>query len=80
MAKSEVSYEVTNTIGEIGGNKWVKVISWNGNPAKIDVRSWVTDKDGNEKCGKGICLSNEEAKELVNLLSKYLAEDDEDDF
>ena len=82
MAKtnSEVSFEVKKVIGNVGEKKMLKVMSWNGKEAKLDLRDWWTDKDGNEKCGKGICLSNEEAKELVNLLSNYLEEDEKDDF
>ena len=82
MAKTngEVSYEVKTVIGNVGEKKVLKVIAWNGKEAKLDLREWFTDKDGNEKCGKGICLTNEEAKDLVDLLSKYLEDDEEDDF
>lgn len=81
MAKtSEFSYEVKNIIGKLSEGKEVRVISWNGREAKIDIRAWSTDDNGNEKAGKGICLSNDEAKNLVDLLGKYLEEDDEDDF
>ena len=80
MAKSEISYEVKKVIGNLSNDKAIKVISWNGREAKIDIRSWSKDEDGNEKCGKGICLTNDEAKELVKLLGEYLADDEEDDF
>lgn len=80
MAKSkEFSYEVNTVIGKLGeeSKKELRVVAWNGNPAKIDVRDWWTDKDGNEKCGKGVSLTSDEAKALVDLLTEYL--DDEDD-
>lgn len=81
MAKTnEVSYEVMNEIGELGNGKKVRVVSWNGRESKIDIRQWTTDDNGNERCGKGICLTNDEAKNLIDVLSKYLEEDDEDDF
>ena len=50
-------------------NKEINLVSWNGRPAKIDVRSWQMD---HEKCGKGITLTWEEAEELIKLLAKVL--------
>lgn len=83
MAKAnEISYEVTKVIGKLGENskKELRIVAWNGNPAKVDLRDWYTDKDGNEKCGKGVSLTNEEAKELVNLLTEYMNDEDDEDF
>lgn len=83
MAKTntEISYEVKAEIGDLN-DKGLKVrtVAWNGKEAKIDIRSWYEDKDGNEKANKGVTLTNEEAKKLVDLLSQYLSEDDEEDF
>lgn len=78
MAKTEISYEVIKEIGEIGGGKKVRIMKWNDNEPKLDIRQY-TEKDGEERCGKGICLTNEEAKNLVDILGKYLAEEDEED-
>jgi hypothetical protein len=50
-------------------NKEVNLISWNGMPAKLDIRTWQSN---HEKCGKGIALTREEAEELVKLLNKIL--------
>ena len=50
-------------------NKEVNYISWNGRPAKLDIRNWQSD---HEKCGKGIAITWEEAEELVKLLNKIL--------
>ena len=50
-------------------NKEVNLISWNGMPAKLDIRNWQTD---HAKCGKGIAITREEAEELVILLQKIL--------
>ena len=55
--------------GKKSWNKEINFVSWNGRPAKIDIRSWQSD---HEKCGKGITLTREEAEELVKLLSKVL--------
>ena len=51
-------------------NKEVNLVSWNGRPAKLDIRSW---KSNHEQCGKGITLTAEEAAELVKLLHKILS-------
>ena len=52
-----------------GWNKEINLVSWNGRPAKIDIRSWQKDHD---KCGKGIALTWDEAEELVKLLNAVL--------
>lgn len=81
MAK-EFSYEVKNTIGKLGENSKLelRVVAWNGREAKLDVRQWYTTEDGEERCGKGVSLTNDEAKVLVDLLTKYTEEDEDDDF
>ena len=80
MAK-EFKYEVKNTIGKLGENSKyeLRVVSWNGAEAKIDIRQWY-EKDGTEQCGKGISLSNDEARALVDALTNYLEDDEDDDF
>jgi hypothetical protein len=50
-------------------NKEVNLVSWNGRPAKIDIRNWQRD---HERCGKGIALTGGEAEELVKLLDSIL--------
>ena len=50
-------------------NKEVNLVSWNGMPAKLDIRNWQRD---HKKCGKGIAITREEAEELVRLLSEIL--------
>lgn len=59
--------------GRKQGDAWTKevnLISWNGNPAKIDIRDWDED---HERCSKGITLTEEEAKEVVAILNDYFA-------
>jgi hypothetical protein len=58
-----------NSQGAKSWNKEINMVSWNGRPAKIDIRSWQKD---HEKCGKGIALTWEEAEELVKLLNAVL--------
>lgn len=69
---ADFKYEVKKVIGVISkgksSTKELRLISWNDKDAKYDIRDWWTDKDGNEKMGKGITLTTDEAKELVKLL------------
>ena len=50
-------------------NKEVNLVSWNGRPAKLDIRAW---QKNHQKCGKGITLTRAEAEELLKLLNKIL--------
>ena len=70
----EIECEILESYGIFSGgtrgwNKEVKLVSWNGRPAKLDIRAWRKDQ---KKCGKGITLTREEAEELVKLLNKIL--------
>ena len=67
----EFKYEITEQIGVLSesSNGWsreLNLISWNGREPKFDVRDWAP---GNEKMGKGISLSKEEAKALKEILN-----------
>lgn len=80
MAK-ELTFEITKEIGVIsegskGWTKEVNIVSWSGRDAKIDLRDW---DEKHEKCGKGITLTNDEAKELVKILTAYFEENDDED-
>lgn len=48
-----------------GYTKEINLISWNGAKPKYDIRSW---SPGREKCGKGITLTEDEAKKLLSAL------------
>ena len=78
MAK-EFKYEVKAVIGKLGENSKyeLRVVSWNDKEAKLDIRQWY-EKDGGEQAGKGISLTNDEAKALVDALNEYLNDEDED--
>lgn len=65
-----IEYEILETIGVLSTNakgwqKELNLISWNGRPAKFDLRDWAPN---HEKMGKGITLTNEEADALKKLL------------
>lgn len=68
----EIKYEVKKVIGTLDSDstmpKELRIVSWNNGPEKYDIRGWGTDKDGNEKMTKGICLDEEELASLYEIL------------
>lgn len=70
MANS-IKYEIKAHLGVLaeknsGWKKEVNLVSWNGAEAKFDIREWSPEHD---KMGKGITMTEDEAKELVKALS-----------
>ncbi len=68
----EFSYEIMEEVvvlseNQKGWRKELNLISWNGRPAKFDIRDWAPD---HEKMGKGITLTNEEVEVLKQALEK----------
>ena len=67
MADSNFDYEITDEIAVLtnpvnsGWTKELNLVSFNGKPAKYDIRSWGPDHD---RMGKGITLSREELFKL----------------
>lgn len=69
--------EIIKHLGVLNQNRWpieVNLVSWNGRPPKIDIRPWEPGDDEDRKCGKGISLTNEEAKALQEILADYIYE------
>lgn len=70
----EFSYNIEERIAIISrsadGNNTLELnrISYNGRPAKIDLRRWSYEEDGSAKMHKGITLTDEEAAELGSVL------------
>lgn len=65
-----ITHTIERTLAEITTGKNAKrlcLISWNGNPAKLDLRIWI---DG-ENPGRGLTLTDEEAKILFDALAQY---------
>lgn len=63
-------YEIIEKLGVLSTNQsgWTKelnLISWNGRPPKFDIRDWSPD---HKKMGKGLTFSNEELKELQEII------------
>ncbi len=71
-----ITYQTERTLAEISSTgssaKRLTVTSWNGNPAKLDLRIWRTDEEP-AKPGKGITLTDAEAKTLADALNGYLS-------
>ena len=70
---AEIKYEITEKIAVLSekGN-WTKElnkVSWNDRAAKFDLRDWNHEEG---KMGKGVTLSDEEAKVLMEALEKVL--------
>lgn len=72
-----ITYQTERTLAEISSTgssaKRLTVTSWNGNPAKLDLRIWRTD-EAPEKPGKGITLTDAEAQALATALIGYLSD------
>lgn len=62
-------YEIVEPIAVLGraNDRTIEVnmVSWNGRPAKVDIRRWSED---HTFMGKGIALTEDEAKTLYEAL------------
>ena len=70
---ADIKYEITEEMGVLsekssGWTKELNRISWNGGAAKFDIRDWAPE---HEKMGKGVTLTEEEAKQLYKRLGEY---------
>lgn len=69
---ADFKYEIVEHIGVLsesprGWRKELNRISWNGGTPKYDIRDWAP---AYAKMGKGVTLSDEETKKLVEFLQK----------
>lgn len=75
MARNEqLKFEIVQNIAVLSTSKsgWTKeinMVSYNGAPAKYDIRSWDPN---HEKMGKGITLTKEEIVQLESVLRELL--------
>lgn len=74
---AELKYEIVKELGVIsesakGWTKELNLVSWNDNAPKYDIRDWNPD---HSRMTKGITMTEEELKKLVELFSTK----DEDD-
>lgn len=73
---AEIKYEIVQELCVLSENArgWTKelnLVSWNDREPKFDIREWAPD---HARMGKGVTLSDEEMKALVEA---YLHRDDE---
>jgi hypothetical protein len=71
---NDFSFEILKNFGtlsqsNVGWTKELNLVSWNGRPAKFDIREWSPDK---EKMRKGVTFDQVEAKKLSACLSGAL--------
>lgn len=74
MAK-DFSYEVTEEIEVLstsakGWTKELNKVSYNGATPKFDIRDWAPER---ESMGKGVTLTEDEARALMIALENYFA-------
>lgn len=65
--KEEIAVLSENT--KTGWQKELNLVSWNGQPAKYDIRDWA---DNHTKMGKGCSLSDAELSALYKALDTHL--------
>ena len=72
--RSEFVYEIKEEICALGERKStgyrkeLNVVSFNGNPAKLDIRGWNAD---HTSMTKGVSLTDEEMDALIDAASEY---------
>jgi hypothetical protein len=71
---AEITFDILKHFGVLseektGWKKELNLVSWNGRNPKLDIRDWAP---GHEKMGKGLTLTNEEARTLGDLLEAAL--------
>ncbi|MDR1941759.1 MAG: YdbC family protein [Endomicrobium sp.] len=67
---TEIKFEIVKAIGVLsesakGWKKEINLVKWNDRDPKYDIRDWSPEHD---KMGKGVTLTEEEAKKLKELL------------
>lgn len=72
MTNPSFNYEIIEKVATLSQNgetsKELNLVSYNGQPAKYDLRSWRRT-DGEEKLLKGLTLTGEEARALREALN-----------
>lgn len=71
---ADFSYEIKMELGVMSENKkgWTKelnLVSWSGRSPKYDIRDWAPE---HTQMGKGITLTEEELRELGELINQEL--------
>ncbi len=69
---ADITFDIEELFGVLsesarGWTKEFNKVSWNGGKAKYDLRDWSPD---HEKMGKGVTLTEEEARALYEILKE----------
>jgi len=77
MSEKSITFRIEMPIAvlsrnERGYTKEINLVSWNGSDPKYDIRNW---HPGREKCGKGIALTEEEARALMDALKEVFGDE-----
>lgn len=71
-----ILWNTEKTLADISSSgstaKRLTITSWNGRPAKLDLRTWRTDENGQQQPGKGLTLTDTEAATLAQAIVAYL--------
>ncbi len=81
MAENEsiVSFEIKNHLAVLrensnGWKKEVNIVSWNGGPARFDIREWSPD---HTRMSRGVTLGMDEGRKIVEVINQYLDKNQE---
>ena len=70
---ANIKYEITEKIAVLSErgdwSKEINKVSWNDRPPKFDLRDWNHEEG---KMGKGVTLTEEEARMLMEALKEVL--------
>jgi len=69
---TEVSFDIVESIGVLttystGWTREINLVSWNGGPARYDIRDWDPN---HERMSKGLTLQEKEMRTLVDSFKK----------
>ena len=74
-----VTYEITDSIAVLSKKKAstveLNMVSWNGDPPRYDIRRWY-EGWSERTAGKGITLTEEEARLLLEALTPRFPKDE----
>ena len=66
-------FEIMETVAEVGEHgKALQIVKWGDRAPKLDLRKWQKDGENMKPC-KGLTLTEEEARDLLEGLQEYLA-------
>ena len=74
---NNISFSIEKELGTLGNGtapKMLCLVSWNNNPAKLDIRPWRNDDQRGRLPGKGITLTDAEGRFLLSALKAYFGE------